>query len=108
MVCQMLPRQQLGRRHQRRLRAGLHRARHGEQRDDGLAAADIALQQAQHAMRAREVGVDLGERAGLRAGQLEGEGGEDRLAQLAGPSEAPPGAPLEPCADHGKRKLVGQ
>ena len=60
---QMLARQQLGRRHQCGLRAGLDRARHGEQRDDGLAAADIALQQAQHAMRAREIGVDLGKRA---------------------------------------------
>ena len=60
---EMLTREQLGRRHQRRLRARLDRACHSEQRDHGLAAADIALQQPQHAMRAREIGVDLGERA---------------------------------------------
>ena len=105
---EMLAREQLGRRHQRGLRAGLDRGRHGEQRDDRLAAADIALQQTQHAMRAREIGVDLGERAGLRAGQLEGEGVEDRVAQLARSSEPPPRTPLEPRADHGERKLIGE
>ena len=104
----MLPREQLGRRHQCGLRAGLHGGRHGEQRNDGLAAADIALKQTQHAVMAREIGVDLAERAILRAGQLEGEGGEDRLAQLAGSSELSPGAPLEPRADHRERKLIGE
>ena len=64
---QMLPRQQLGRRHQRRLRAGFDRTRHGEQRHHRLAAADIALEQAQHAVRAGEIAVDLGQRVGLRA-----------------------------------------
>ncbi len=64
---QMLARQQLGRRHQRRLRARLDGRRHGEQRHHGLAAADIALEQAEHAVRAREIGVDLGQRAFLRA-----------------------------------------
>ena len=72
---EMLARQKLGRRHQRGLRASLDRGRHGEQRDDGLAAADIALQQPQHAVRAGQVGVDLGKRARLRAGELEGKGG---------------------------------
>ena len=105
---EMLAREQLGRRHQRRLRAGLDRACHGEQRDHGLAAADIALQQTQHAVRTGEVGVDLGQRACLRAGQLEGQRGEDRLAQLAGGSEPPAGTPLEPRADDGKRKLIGE
>ena len=78
----MLARQELGRRHQCRLRAGLDGARHGQKRDDGLAAADVALKQAKHAMRARKIGVDLGERALLRAGEREGEGGEDRFPQL--------------------------
>jgi hypothetical protein len=35
-----------GGRHQRRLRAALGHRRHRHQRDDGLAGADIALQQA--------------------------------------------------------------
>ena len=41
---EVLARQQLGRRHQRGLRSGFDGGGHGEQRDDGLAAADIALQ----------------------------------------------------------------
>ena len=70
---EMLARQKLGRRHEGGLRAGLDRGRHGEQRHDGLAAADIALQQAQHAVGAGEIGVDLAKHAGLRAGELEGK-----------------------------------
>ena len=77
---EVLPRKNLRRRHQRRLRAGLDRGCHGEQRDDGLAAADIALQEADHAVFAREVGVDLAERAGLRARERVGQGGEELCA----------------------------
>ena len=61
-----------------------------------LPAADIALQQAQHAVRAREIGVDLGQGADLRAGELEGQRGEDGLAELAGGGKPPAGAPLDP------------
>ena len=45
----MLAGEDLGRRHQRGLRAALDRAQHRQQRDHGLAAADIALQQPHHA-----------------------------------------------------------
>ena len=48
---EMLARQDLGRRHQRGLAAGLDHRRAGEQRHHGLARADVALQQAQHAVR---------------------------------------------------------
>ena len=51
--------QQLGRRHQRGLRAGLDRGGHGEKGDDGLAAADVALQEPQHAVGIGEIGVDF-------------------------------------------------
>ncbi len=74
---EMLARQELGRRHQRRLRARFHGGGHGQQRHHGLAAADIALEQAKHAVGAFKVGIDLGQRASLRAGQLEGEGGRE-------------------------------
>ena len=47
---EMLARQNFGRRHQRRLAPGLRDMRHGERRDDGLAGADIALHQPQHAL----------------------------------------------------------
>ena len=63
----MLLGQHLGRRHQRRLPAGLHRAQHRQQRHQRLARADIALQQPQHAPVGAEVGVDLRQRLRLRS-----------------------------------------
>ena len=48
---EMLARQDFGRRHQRGLPAGLDHGRGGEQRHHGLAGADVALQQPQHALR---------------------------------------------------------
>ena len=71
----MLAREELGRRHQCGLHARLDRRRHGEQRDDGLAAADIALEQTEHSVRARKVGVDLGQGALLRTRERKGERG---------------------------------
>ena len=47
-------------------RAGLDRVQHGQQRDDGLAAADIALQQAQHAVRRAMSASISAMRRGLR------------------------------------------
>ena len=55
----MLAREDLGRRHQGGLAAGLDHGRGGEQRHHGLARADVALQQAQHALGLGEIGVDL-------------------------------------------------
>ena len=51
--------QQLGRRHERRLVAVLDRHQRREQRDDRLAAADVALHQPMQRMRLRHVGEDL-------------------------------------------------
>jgi hypothetical protein len=90
------------------LRAGLDRCRHGKERDHGLAAADVTLQQAEHAVRAGEVGVDLGERARLRSRQREGELGEDFPAELASRGKPPSGALLEPLANDGKGELIGE
>ena len=50
MVAKVLAGEDFGRRHQRRLAAGFGGARHREQADHRLAGADIALQQAQHAL----------------------------------------------------------
>jgi hypothetical protein len=47
--------ERLGRRHQRRLGAALDGAEHRKQRDDGLAAADLAHQQALRRLRSREL-----------------------------------------------------
>ena len=59
--------QDLGRRHQSGLPAVLGGEQHREQRDDGFARADIALQQPVHARGRGHVGEDLAQRARLRA-----------------------------------------
>ena len=105
---EVLAREKLGRRHQRALRAGLDRAGKSEQSHHRLAAADIALQQAEHAVRAGKVGVDLPERAGLRACELEGKGSDNRLAQSSRGGKPPAGSLLHALADHGERKLIGE
>ena len=58
--------------------AVLHREQRGEQRDDRLAAADVALQQPLHAALAAHVGEDLAQHARLRARERE----RQRLAEL--------------------------
>ena len=58
----MLARQYLCRRHQCSLATGFDGPRHGEQRDDRLAGADIALEKPQHAFGIGKVGVDFGQR----------------------------------------------
>ena len=74
---EVLAGEDLGRRHQRRLPAGLDRGQHREERDQGLARADVALQQPVHPRRRRHVGGDLGDGARLRAGR------RDRAARRA-------------------------
>ena len=49
----------LGRRHERDLQAVLHRDQRGEQRDDRLAGADVALQQPIHRVRPLQVVDDF-------------------------------------------------
>ena len=81
---QMLAHQKLGRRHQCRLQARLHRAQHGQQRHDSLAGTDIALQQPQHALLARHVLFDLSQDLQLRIGQGKGQGGDGPGLEHAG------------------------
>src|SRR5829696_4455926 len=54
--------ERLRRRHERALPPRLDRAQKRVERDDGLPGADVALQQALHRHRAREVGVELADR----------------------------------------------
>ena len=65
--------QRLGRRHQRGLHPLLDRAQQRVERDDGLARADVALQQPLHGNRAGEVDVDLAHRLLLVRRQREGQ-----------------------------------
>ncbi len=66
LLCERLRRGQ-----QRRLAAVLDGAQHRVQRDDRLAAADLAHQQPLHRVRAREILIDRVDRAPLVSGQPE-------------------------------------
>jgi len=56
-------------RQKRRLGAGLDGAQHGEEGQNGLAGADVALQEAEHLLRGGEVGVDFAQRLKLAGGE---------------------------------------
>ena len=62
---EMLARQDFGRRHQRGLPSGLDHGRRGQQRHHRLAGADVAVQEPHHALRPRQVGDDVVDRAPL-------------------------------------------
>jgi hypothetical protein len=53
-----------------------HRAQGGH---DGLAGANVALDEAVHRVAGQQVGADVGHSAGLRPGEGEGQGGDTRL-----------------------------
>ena len=75
----MLARKDFSRRHDGGLRAVFNRAQHGQAGDNGFAAADIALQQAQHAGVGSHVLIDFLQGVFLRAGQFEGQGSQNLL-----------------------------
>ncbi len=56
-----------GRGHHRGLPARFDHVRHRQERDDGLARADVALQQSQHAPLGPEIGADVVDRLALPA-----------------------------------------
>ena len=100
--------QHLRRRHQRGLRAGLHRAQHGQQRHQRLAGADVALQQPEHAARRGHVAVDLRQGCRLRRGGREAEAPQRLGPHLPGGAERAAGPPLLPRLHPGHRELVRQ
>ena len=73
IVLQMLAREDFGRRHQGGLPAGLDHGRGREQRHHGLAGADVALQQPQHALGLRQIGDDVVDRLLLRMRERVGQ-----------------------------------
>jgi hypothetical protein len=70
-----------GGRHERALVPALHRDEECREGDDGLAGADIALQQPVHGCRAAHVAGDLLDRALLVAGERERQLPDERLDQ---------------------------
>ena len=74
----------LGRRHQRALPSRLDGPQQRRERDDGLAGADVALEQPLHRRRPRQVAVDLGNRLLLRVGERERQHLAVPVEELAG------------------------
>jgi hypothetical protein len=95
-IAQMLFGQQLGRRHQCDLIAGLHRGQRSQRGDHRLAAADVALHQPQHRLRLRQIPRDFGADALLRGGQRERQSLEQALAQATIAAQAPAHAACAP------------
>ena len=94
----MLLGERLGGRHQRALAACLDRAQQRVERDDGLARADVALQQPLHRHGLCEVEVDLGDRALLVLGERE------RQHRAVALDERRPGAPSAAATESSSRE----
>ncbi len=73
----MLLGEDFGGRHERGLQAVLDRLQAGQRGDDGLAAADVALQQTAHRVRLRKVRADLLPGARLRRRERERQRGDE-------------------------------
>ena len=78
----MLLGQQFGRRHQGGLIARMYRSQRGERGHHGLAAADVALHQAQHRLRLRQVARHFLAHALLRRGEAERQCAQQLPMQL--------------------------
>ena len=100
--------QDLGRGHQGGLPAGLNGGGCGHERHHGLARADVALQESQHALGLGEVVDDLGNGAGLRIGQRIGEGFGQLFAQAPVAGGRAARRPAQMGAHERQRKLTGQ
>ena len=104
----MLAGENIGGGHQRGLPPGLDRAGHRQQSDNGLARADIALQQAQHPLARRHVGINRGQSAGLRAGQRIRQGAQDLCGQSPVAHGRAACGGLHPAAHQHEGELAGQ
>ena len=97
-----------GRRQQGRLALLGDRRQDGEQRQRGLAAADIALQQPQHAPLAFHIGLDFSQRVQLCLGQGEGQGRHRFRLQPAATMDGAAFVRPHPFTDQDQRQLVGE
>ena len=79
----VLPRQDLGRGHQRGLPARTHRHHRRQRGNDRLAAAHVALQQPVHGLLPRQIGRDLVTHAALRTGERKRQRGQQCCLTIA-------------------------
>ena len=104
----VLARQDFGRRHQRGLLAGFGDGGGGEQRDHGLAGADVALQQPQHAHRLAQISAMAASGLLLRGRQRIGQRVDDLAAQMAVAGMAVAGGAAQLRAHQRQRQLPGE
>ena len=81
---------------------------HGQEGDQRLAAADVALEQPQHARGPGHVGLDRRQHLTLPGGEAEGQGAQHGPAQPAIAGQSPPRLPGGRAADQRQRQLIGQ
>ncbi len=79
-VLRVLPGQKLGRRQECRLLAACRDQQRGEQRNQGLAASHVSLQQPRHGDGRREIRLDLPHDGCLVTGKGKGEPADERVA----------------------------
>ena len=104
----MLARQNFGRRHEGRLPPGLDHIRCRDERDDGLARADVAVEKPQHARRLRQNGNNVGDRARLRRRQPIRQRRHDLVAKPALGGAAAAAAIAHMPAQQSERELARQ
>ena len=105
---EMLPRQDLGRRHQRGLTAAFDHGRGSKQRHHGLAGADVALQQPQHAFGLGQIGDDVLDRARLRRRERIGQRRDQLFPHVAVAGRRAAGGTPQMGAHQRERELAGQ
>ena len=104
----VLAREKFGRRHQRRLPAGFDHGGGSKQRHHGLAGADVALQQPQHALRLAKVGGDVVDGLQLRFREPVGQRCDHFVAQPPVASDALPCRTTHVRAHERQRQLARQ
>ncbi len=104
----MLTGENFGRRHEGRLTSGFDHGGGGDQRHHRFAGADVALQQAQHALRTGKIGDDVVDRLLLRMGERIGQRLQDARAQAAFAGAAAAGLPPHVRAHQRERELAGE
>src|SRR5580658_1793346 len=104
----MLAGEEFGRRHQCRLGAGFDRRQHGEERHHRLAAADIALEQAEHPFGPCHIPQNLGQGQALAGGEMEGQGRLDWILEPAIAFDRAAGLAFGMGADESQGQLVGE
>ena len=101
----MLPRQDLGRCHQRGLPARTHRHHRRQRGNDRLAAAHVALQQPVHRLLPRQIGRDLVTYPALRTGERKRQRSQQCCLTVAIRQRLPP-LPRPQLARPSQRQLL--